>query len=224
MTVNKLEYFLENGYIHHWLVAGPQAIPILKQDTQAGGINANIVVQPDSDQQFIFTDEPVERAYLDLRGDRLRWIYRNCHVADHLVDVSFTSLQESRQCVWLYTRIKPNQKWETTFEFSTHHGVEVWLNGILLISQPDPIGVDRQIWLTSGVLENRENDLLIRLTWVGAGEGFVDLSCRLVNFPESVSDKDVTILIPTLAHRPARYQRLERLLEYAYLEQVVNHR
>jgi hypothetical protein len=37
MTVSYLEYALHDGYIHNWLVAGPQAIAVLDPDHYTGG-------------------------------------------------------------------------------------------------------------------------------------------------------------------------------------------
>ena len=87
MAISDLEYQLQNGYIHNWLVAGPQAICV--QDLHRfDGADFKLQIAHDYlEREVALPQAPVERDTFTAGGTDLTWRYIRC-VDDHFVDLT----------------------------------------------------------------------------------------------------------------------------------------
>src|SRR5262245_56070521 len=108
MRSRNVHYKLEHGFIHNWLVAGPQAIALELSGFKGGDIRQQIAQQYYRSDSGI-TETPVERGPLmeglfqlgDYQGS---WEYLACR-EDHLVEHSgfYSSPHYLRS--WAYTQL-----------------------------------------------------------------------------------------------------------------------
>jgi hypothetical protein len=100
----------------------------------------------------------------------------------------------------------------------------VWVNGNHVFRHENVTSQGIHTVQFSAELMEGDNELLVSYETVGAGHCALWMALQLVDLATPETAGEVEIRIPTLASRPARQQRLERVLEYAYLEEVVNYR
>jgi hypothetical protein len=225
MTVPLLEYSLEKGYIHNWLVAGPHSIPLADFDASAAreAKRKLAAAQQYYSAEIEFTDTPVDRAYFKVGDAELRWYYTRCN-EDHLIDVSaaFPTWQYIRY--WAYTQVQASNEQQVTFVLSALTPADVWLNGehiyrLEAFAAGQPESVRFPVLLAQG-----ENRLLVRLDQVAGGAVPCLAALQLVGFPSPEAEQEIKVTVPTCAQQPYRHQMFERAFDFAYLEEVVNYR
>jgi hypothetical protein len=87
MPLFHVSYNLQNGYIHNWLVAGPQVIPVPDLERfQEDDIRLQIA-RHYYDEESGIAERPVQDATLNLADDELTWRYVRC-ADDHFVDLT----------------------------------------------------------------------------------------------------------------------------------------
>ena len=86
-----LEYGLVNGYVHNWLVAGPQALPIQNMESFPGDeeskhrqVSQSLLGMYRSQTLDV---APIELGEFEVNDAPLKWQYLRC-MDDHLVDLS----------------------------------------------------------------------------------------------------------------------------------------
>src|SRR5512147_1048321 len=107
MHIRSAHYKLEHGYIHNWLVAGPQAIPVEPGQFKADQISQQII-QHYYESGSGIVETPVERGPLteglfqvgDYQGS---WNYLACR-EDHLIDHSAVYDSPHYLRSWAYTQ------------------------------------------------------------------------------------------------------------------------
>ena len=82
-----LEYQLDKGSIHNWLVAGPYATPVLDLDQFQGPDYKLHIAQHYYHKLSEIHEQPIERGTFQVGDQELTWRYFRC-ADDHLVDVS----------------------------------------------------------------------------------------------------------------------------------------
>src|SRR5512135_63146 len=102
-----LTYPLNNGYLDHWLVAGPLSSPVSEQDLKSGDQPqaeiARRFYSPDSG----VTVEPVELGPLGeaSKDDQpLLWHYFRCR-EDHFIDLTTSAPSPVYLRAWAYARL-----------------------------------------------------------------------------------------------------------------------
>jgi len=224
MSTFYLEYELQNGYLHHWLVAGPVATPVS---------GAEGVPEPERKLQVareLYTPDlgldqrPVERAKVALGDAALVWSYVRC-LEDHFVDRSTFCHTWQHLRSWAYSQLSVWEERDVSFVLTTNGPADVWINGEHVHRQEhfhhqQPKSVTFTAHLRVDDAEGVGNEIVVRFEEVAARECPYVMALQVVGLP----DDDAEIRIPTAQERTARRLMFERAFEYAYLEELVNSR
>jgi hypothetical protein len=227
MTTASMEYPLENGYINNWLVAGPQFVNIADTFGTIPAHSESDLRKRISNQrvkkEIDFTDMPVYGSKIKTGLGNLKWDYLRCYV-DHFVDVSATYQGLVYVRTWAYSQIKSPLKQQVNMVLTTFGPVDVWVNnkhsyhgrsfGLL-----DPLCVNIVVQLFQGV-----NEILIRFDQACLGQCPNVMALRLMGFVDNETEKKMVVVIPSREKDPTHHQLLEKVLDTAYLEEVVNTR
>ncbi len=224
MTTYTLEYELQNGYIHNWLVAGPHTTAV----SGAEGVSAHERklqiagerYSPDADIAHM----PVDQATFDLDDDTLTWQYTRC-LDDHFVDLSTFHHTWQYLRAWAYAQVSVLETQEVRLTLTTNGPADVWINGEHVHRQEhfhhqQPHSVSFNAMLREDDEEGLGNEILVRFEEVAARECPYAMALKI----EGVDSDDVEVRIPTAVERVARWLTLERAFDYAYLEEIVNHK
>jgi hypothetical protein len=207
MAGHRLEYSLASGYIHNWLVAGPQATPV--------GDLADFGPE--------FAETPIERGTFELGGDQLSWKYYAC-LDDHLVDLSTFYHTCHYLRAWAHCQVASPGDQQVGFVLTTNGPADVWINGEHVHRQEhfhhqDPKSVPFQAAFVQG-----DNDVLVSFEEVAARECPYAMALQIVAPEgESLPDK-MPVVILTNVSRVNRRRMLEQVFDQAYLEQFVHHK
>jgi hypothetical protein len=214
MTVNHLEYSPVDGYIHNWLVTGPRQVDLPERPAQC----------LETCRQYATGDvplaeTPIERDYLSLGEEKLRWLYYRTQ-ADHqaclVADCPTWQVVQG----FVYAQVHTSRAQAGKMVLTTNALVDVWVNGQLAY-QADVLPALGLKTVSFPVnLNDGRNDVLLRQTQVARGKMDLRLALRLTELAEP----NVKVVLPTQINRPDRHYRLERILDYAYLEDVVSYR
>jgi hypothetical protein len=223
MSINYLEYPLNDRFINNWLVAGPKSTPIenterFRDDETAYKLE---IIRQFNCQDVTLSEPPVDRVTTGVDGDKLTWRYIRL-LDDHFVDVSNYYLTWQHLRTWAYTQINSPAPIQVTFVLSTCGPADIWLNGNHIHHQEN-----YQPNLSSTRIPaslEKENVLLICFEQVAIWECKNVMALQIVDLPSKETEKEIKIRVPTKARYPLRHQALEQVLENAYLEEVVNHR
>lgn len=217
MSVSYLPYDLREGYVHDWLIAGPQAKPL--QDS--AGLPES--VSPVQIRQLHYRDasgierQPVEPGPLDgstfvLDAYEGQWSYCRCG-DDHFVDLSafYPSCHHLR--AWAYTQLMSPESHTTRAALTTQGPVDVWLNGEHVYRDD---GFGRHDLLISLSLQAGSNELLVRFEQVGVRACLHQLALRILD-----SAPKVSVRIPTAIDDIPHRNKLAAIMERAYLDREV---
>ncbi|MBN2001983.1 MAG: hypothetical protein JXA21_01395 [Anaerolineae bacterium] len=224
MATPYLEYELQNGYFHHWLVAGPLATPV------AG---AEGIPEPERKLQIareLYTPDlgldqrPVERAKFTLGDTELAWSYTRCH-DDHFVDHSTFHHNWHHLRSWAYTQLSVWEARDVTFVLTTNGPADVWVNGEHVHRQEhfhhqQPRSMTFTAHLRVDDADGTGNEIWVRFEEVAARECPYVMALQVVGLP----DDEAEIRVPVSHEHTARHLMFERAFEYAYLEELVNSR
>ncbi|MBN2392969.1 MAG: hypothetical protein JXR84_19720 [Anaerolineae bacterium] len=225
MPISYIKYELQNGYIHHWLVAGPQTLTIDNPDTFLN-VDAKLrLAQHHHTEDSGVTRQPVEPGPLQEAeftvGDyTARWEYTKC-AEDHFVDgdalLAFTDPNPFPHYAraWAYTEIEPAQPGPATLVLTTFGPADVWLNNTLCYHHV-AFGF-QQVTFTIDLVEDH-NGILVRFEQVTAGADKLPhaIALRIIEAPG-----DVHIQIPTIMADVNYRNRLERVFDTGYLDRDV---
>jgi hypothetical protein len=226
MTIYYLSYPLHNGYIHNWLVAGPQAIPVHDLDRfQGEAFKAQIAHHYHRAGSGIEAP-PVDRATFTAGDTELRWEYVAC-LDDHFVDLSCFHHTCHYLRAWAYAEIVSPAAQEVTFRLTSNGPAGLWLNGQQIHRQEQfhdqiPYTVSAAATLAEGA-----NTILVRFEVVAVRACPYAMALQIINFPTYTyngSNDNVEILpvrLPISIEAVDRRQKLERVLAQAYLDRDV---
>jgi len=217
---NYLEYLLDpQGYIHNWLVAGPQDIHISDLD-HLNGDPAQFrtqIVHTFHDPMFDLHEPPLEWALFEIGGVRLEWRYVRCR-EDHLLDLSgfYPGVHYLR--AWAYAEINTPVAGEFNLSLATHGPVDVWINRRHVCGQ---VNGSEELHDTSfkATFQEGRNELLVRFERVAIGPTPFAMALRLEGPPLH----NTLVQLPVAHSNVARRQKLERIYQEAYVEHALIH-
>ncbi len=223
MTQKFLEYPLANGYIHNWLVVGPELFPLQNFPQN----NSNLLEQKEqilrnvSEISLRFTQTPVELDSYKAGEKEYAWKYYRC-ADDNLVQSTAFTPTWHRLEAWAYTRIQSPEGMDVNLEITTRQPTSIWLNGECVLSHKQN-NEDWQLLVTQVSLL-RLNDLFVCMQQVSRGDSSLQFGLKFSGFTNAEQAEQINIQVPTKARFPHRYQHFERILEHAYLEDIVQYR
>ncbi|MBN1439885.1 MAG: hypothetical protein JW929_10790 [Anaerolineales bacterium] len=220
MTMETLGYPLADGYIHHWLVAGPQAVPVEIEQSPAGAEEKRRIARRFHQADIGVEGDPVEYGEYHIGEIKDRWRYvRTRH--DHLVDLSadYPSVRYLR--AWAYAELWSTTDRDVTVRLTTHGPADLWINGRHIhrrehFQEPLPATAAFPARISEGV-----NRLVVRFESVAVRAGPLAMALRLTGLPEKKGPDEKAVRIPTCAPA-ARYRlKLEELFEACHTRQDV---
>jgi len=221
MSGRYLKYLLQNGFVNHWLVAGPLQRPVQPSGSpgEENERKAQIAREME-DPAPGYSEAPVERQSFSYAGEKLTWRYFRC-ADDHQVDVSSVYPLWTHSRTWAYTRLVLPKPVTLNFTLSVSGPAMVWVNGKPIFKVED--FNNKQESNTFSAVLDLENDVLVRFDQVGVRQCENWMALRIVDLPEGLKEEDVLVRVPTSAKFPHRHHKLEGMLEKAYLEDVANY-
>lgn len=213
MTIRAMEYQLDHGYIHNWLVAGPQG---WAGCDSPGEVWQQHLPERQRQAELCFEQTPVDRGKT---GDNLTWRYTRCS-EDHLVNVS--SFVPNCQAVlsWAYTRLAPASPGDAVLHLSLMGYADLWLNGTAVFHSDAGINPSQKREVTIPVHLDAENELLLCLGKVGVRSVALWAAVRV----EGTSLGEAVVKVPSSARFPHRFVQFESLFDHAYLEEAASYR
>ena len=232
MRPRSVYYDLEQGFIHNWLVAGPQSIAIELEQFPGDRIKEQIAQRYYESSSGI-TQTPVERGLLsqgvfqvgDYHGS---WNYYACR-EDHLVENSgvFRTPQYLRS--WAYTQLDSKTVQDVLLVLFAHGPADMWLNEEHVQRQEgfypqQPGRVAFQAHLRKGA-----NQILVRFETVALRESPFAIALQVCKPPDDPTMKakpchrrdGIRVSLPTLIESLARRNKFERAAVQTYITQDV---
>lgn len=216
MSDRILEYALQDGYIHNWLVAGPQASAIGDLDRSREGELPAELAQHHHRRFSDVNQPPVELATFQIGEAELTWQYHRCQ-DDHLVDLSATYSTPHYLRSWAYARLASPSVQQVAFHLSTYGPVDVWLNREH-VHRHARWGSDLQSSTLASVLHKDVNEILVRFEALTIRECPYAVALQL----EGPAIGDLSVQLPTYHENARRRQKLELVYEQAHLEHMVS--
>jgi len=163
-----VEYDLQDGYVNHWIYAGPQAVPIQDEDEFRGNDKLTIAQRYYTEESGI-EQEPIELERFSVAEDELRWRTYRC-LEDHLVDLSAFYHTPHYLRAWAFANILATKDQQVPLVLTTNGPADVWINGEHVHRQEhfyhqDPLSVPFDAQFKDG-----PNEILIRFEEVAARE------------------------------------------------------
>lgn len=235
MALSFLHYPLKDGYIHNWLVAGPQRMP----DTEAWVDTSNKTLTQIWRAAYMetsgITEMPVERSTLDQGTFRVPvsgspdyegiWAYTRT-LEDHFVDVSTIAPAGQVLRAWAYAQLELPATADIEMTLTTYGPVDVWVNDTRVCHyEADGFGTLRHVTFPASCSEGR-NAIMLRFEQVAAaGTATLAVALRVALHAQggdSVTGvEEVEVAIPTMLEPLARRNDLERTFNAAHLNQYV---
>ncbi len=217
MPISYIPYDLYKGYIHHWLVAGPQAIAVQNFDILTAETSKTQIAQRYYEEDSGIQELPVEPGPLqestftvgDYEG---LWAYFSC-AEDHFVDLSaFYPLWHYARA-WAYTQLESAGAQKVTLVLTAYGPADMWLNGAHIYR-----GTTFDFHQDAFEAELREgtNELLVRFAQVGARACKHQFALRLADPVEGLQ-----VQIPTAIEDVAYRNKLEAMFDQAYIDRDV---
>ncbi|MGC9468923.1 MAG: hypothetical protein ACP5HS_10065 [Anaerolineae bacterium] len=221
MTKAAIHYDLHSGYIHNWLVVGPQHFPVAEgQEDYASLVEAHAGSEPgipvDPVEPAAMTDGVIEFEETD--GPReARWRYLRCQ-EDHFVDLSPTTGVNAYLRAWAYVELRSSIAQRFTFTLTTTGPADLWVNDEHVHRQiPERHG--RLSHSFEVELEEGANAVLVRYDALAPKPSSYVMALHVA--PEEGSGADVTVRLPSKLSPLSRRNLFESVFEAAYLKQYV---
>jgi hypothetical protein len=223
MAVSLLTYKLNNGYIDHWLVAGPQIIPIKLQpgdqisETLRKQFLENHFLSDSGITQMPVEQGPLTEGRLKIGEYESAWSYWRCQ-EDHLVNHSDFYSSVSLVRSWAYTQFRLRKPKKVMIEIEALGPVKLWINGELL-AQESSFSYSKT---SLQQLLAETNELLLCFEQVGIGECKHAFSLRIYeqeNVPAPLFAGKV--ILPTTILHVSRRNELEQAFQYGVLKRDI---
>ncbi len=228
MTTPFLEYELQDGFVHNWLVVGPVETAVtLTSDSGLGESERKLRIvqayQREREQAGAGTGlvgEPVDRGAVTIDGEELRWSYVRC-LDDHFVDLSTFRHNWTYLRAWAYTRLSLFDPAEVTFVLTTNGPADVWINGEHVHRHEHFHHQHAESVAFQASLQADDNEILVRFEEVAARECPYVMALALQGDFEA---EDIEVKIPSATERTVRHQMFEQVFEQSSIEDVANYR
>jgi hypothetical protein len=216
MMLKHIEYQLQSGYIHNWLVAGPQATFVPDLDRFDGEDFKLQIARHYGEQDPDFTRTPAERDTVAVGDTTLTWRYVRC-LDDHFVDLTafYHTCHYLRS--WAYAQVVCSSRQDVTFVLTTNGPADLWLNARHIHRQEHFHHQTPQSVRFQAALQEGRNEILVRFEEVAVRECPYAMALQIL---ERSAD-GALVLLPTLIEQATRRQLLERVFEAAYLDRDV---
>jgi hypothetical protein len=217
MTIAYLDYALDRGYIHNWLVLGPQAALVADLHRFTGADYKLQIAQHYHALESGIADPPAEGRTIQLDGWEARWNYLRCK-DDHFVDLSVFHHECTYLRAWAYAEVVSETAQPISCVLTTNGPADVWLNGVHVHRQEHffhqtPNRVPFEMALKPGA-----NRVLVRMEEVAARECPYAMALQIGGEPGTL-----TVRLPTAYPYLDRRVALERALNAAQVRQDVFH-
>lgn len=212
-TISYLEYELQNGFIHNWLVVGPLETPVQGAEDGDEHHRKVQIAQERQNTVLVIQEQPVDRSYITLIDTQHRWRYVRC-LDDHFVDLSTFHHEWHYLQAWAYTSLSLIDAADAEFILTTNGPADVWINGTHVHRQSHFSHQDPQSVLFSAALQEGDNEILVRFEEVAARECPYVMALHVAG----IDAEDVVVKVPTFTERTARQIMFEQCFEQAYLE------
>jgi hypothetical protein len=209
-----LEYFLEKGFIHNWLVAGPHAMPIADLERYQGPDFKLQIARACYKRLSEVHEPPVDDGTVQVGDAEVAWRYYRC-LDDHLVDLSTFHHTTHHLKSWAYSEINAPGEIDVRLALTTNGPADVWINGLHAHRQEhfhhqQPHSVHFQARLTGGW-----NQVLVRFEEVAARECPYAMALQII-------DLDTLVRVPTDTEHTDTRLKFERAFEQAHIERDVS--
>lgn len=216
MTLSYLNYPIEDGFIDHWLVAGPVAIAVDDLERFQGPDFKLQIARHFYVDDHEIDHQPHVQYKFQMSGQELRWRYYRCE-DDHFVDLTAFYHTCHYLRAWAYAQIYAPEAGQATLALTTNGPADVWINGEHVHRQEH---FHHQIPHTvafSTTLQQGQNEVLVRMEEVAVRECPYAMALRIVESPS----EPLAVYLPTELEAIARWQNFERLFEQAYVDREV---
>ncbi|HQE91572.1 MAG TPA: hypothetical protein PLH19_01495 [Anaerolineae bacterium] len=221
MPISYVRYDLHDGYIHNWLVVGPQAILVEDLDRFTGSDYKLQIARHYYTPEHGITEQPVEpgpltEGVVQMEGFEGHWRYVCC-LDDHFVDLTTFQHLTHYLRAWAYTEIESPAARDVTFVLTTHGPADVWLDDEHVhrhehFHHQPPHSVTFTAHLSAG-----RHRLLVRFEAVAARACPYAMALRLL----PLATADDAVYLPTTIAPVERRNTLEEIFAAAYLTQDV---
>lgn len=214
-----LTYALRDGYIDHWLVAGPVARLVPNLDRFAGPDFRLRIARHLRTTTPDITGEAAEYAPFiagDAAGDAGgRWAYRRCG-DDHFVDVTAFYHTPHYLRAWAYCELDSPREQEVRFTLTTNGPADAWINGAHVHRHEHFHHQQPQGAAFTAALRAGRNAVLVRIEAVAARE------CPFAMALRAAGEFDgEAIHLPTTIRPVDRRALLERVFDQAVTDRDV---
>ena len=207
--VSRLNYALVDGYIHNWLVAGPQAISVGDLADFGPEFKPEVMRQQYTEEPGV-VDTPVERAMFELGGEQLTWKYTKC-LDDHLINLSTFYHTCHYLRAWAHTGVVCPAALEATLVLTTNGPADVWINGQHVHRQEHFHHQDPKSVPLKAALEQGDNEILVRFEEVAARECPYVMALRITSAEGEALPKGTSVFVLTSVSRVNRRLMLEQV-------------
>jgi hypothetical protein len=223
VPIDTISYPLQaQGYLHHWLVAGPQALAV----TDLSGFDRNQlqaqIAATYHQPTHPVTHSPAELTPLTINDAHgaatLTWRAVRCG-DDHFIDC--TSFYHTCHYLrtWAYTELTAASAVDATFVLTSHGPADVWINGTLVHQHSHFHRKFLPPQTFMAPLQAGRNTVLICFTTVAIRDCPYALALQVTG----VTPETLTVQLPTTLPVKRR-QALEAIFDAAYLDQEIYHR
>lgn len=223
VSIDTITYPLQaQGYIHHWLVAGPQVVAVTDLERfDRHQLQAQVAAAYHQPAQPI-PPSPAELTPLTINdahgATQLTWRAVRCG-DDHYIDCTgfYPTCHYLR--TWAYTELTSANAANATFVLTSNGPAEVWLNGTLVhqhsrfhqrVLPPQPF---------TAPLQAGRNVVLVCFSTVAVRACPYTLALQV----KEIEPSTLTVTLPTTLPVKRR-QALEQIFDAAYLDQAIYHR
>ena len=213
MPIAYLSYQLQGGYIHNWLVAGPQALAVTDLERFDGEDFKLQIARHYYEPESGIAQPPVEYDTFAIGDATLTWRYVRC-LDDHFVDLTAFYHTCHYLRAWAYAQLVCLAPQAVTCTLTTNGPADVWLNGQHVHRQEHFHHQIPHSVTFRAALQEGHNEILVRMEAVAVRECPFAMALRIADRVGA----DAPVLLPTHVEQVARRQLLERAFAAAYLD------
>jgi hypothetical protein len=222
MAIGYVLFDLADGFIDHWLVAGPQVIRLPEHELPVDAPSRQAIARRYYATESLVTGLPVERGPLSEGVFRVgdyeaAWSYVRCR-EDHLVDHTALSRAGHYLRSWAYAQLVSDAPQTVTLRLATCGPADLWLNGEHTFrhegfADSNPCCHAIEVQLREGA-----NELLVRFEQVATAGSCHAMALQVRQQPEGPG---LSLRLPTTIPDVDKRRRIERVLEAACIDRDV---
>jgi hypothetical protein len=207
-------YELHRGFVHRWLIAGPQLIPPAAGSLQQ--MTPQAAAESFCETESGISEPPLEEAKIKVAGPgpetEIRWWPGVCQ-DDHILDVSQPLLMGNYVRYWAYTELISASEQRVRLVLHSYGPIFLWLNGRALLQHKEfNAGFTDGVSCDATLVKGR-NTVLIRFEQLVTGPCPYAIALQV----DAATDK-VSVRVPSKTTDIARRRRIEDMVARAYVE------